>query len=93
MFLRCVSVAQYLPLLCDSDSQDEWFFILLYAWARELMLVSFYQISTPLGQTRQKWNLYVYGLFGDGETVFFRDLQFVHFLRVLQSFYSLSFYS
>ena len=51
---------------CSISASFEWFrfpkrmvVYLFYLWARKLKLISFYQISTSLGQTRQIWNLYI----------------------------------
>ena len=96
MFLRCISVAPYLPRLSDSDFQNECFSI-FFSSVGARAHVSFFLPNFDVIRTKEaEMELVHIACFGCGKTN--RVLEFVEFLRVLQfvhflkSFSSSSFY-
>ena len=69
MFLLCISVAPYLPRLSDSVSQNEWFSIFFYLWARELKLVSFLPNFDVIRTKEAEMELVYKTCFGRGITL------------------------
>ena len=87
LFLRCISVASYLPHLSDSDSQNEWFSIFFLSVGARAQ-VSFFLPNFDVIRTKEvEMEPVSIACFGRGETIpvilqFLKVLQFVHFCRV-----------